>query len=341
MRVHGPTWSLSRSPMGWMETRRAQPGRAVLDAPARSDPLGRHGPGRRGLCCPRRPPRRGARSEAGPGTGEGPRPAASKPRGGITRCAPSGALPLDGPRPLRRPPGAIDRASRRRRAGGAMPPGDSGRPLRRWRRAAGPPRGSCRGRPARPGAGGTLPAPRCGRPSRSMRPGPRGARSPPDAGPGRRSGYRPGPGTAIRTWARAARRPGKRRPRLARWRPGPAAAPRGSRHRGARAVRQCAGRRRTGRRRAGRGWADSSPARAAAICASRLGERHTRPARYTPGPRICSCWPLAARPPDQWSASTSIGSVSSSATGSLPSSDSSKAGSVSVTALRSLASRSR
>jgi len=36
------------------------------------------------------------RSEAGQGTGEGPRPAASKPRGGTTRCAPSGALPLGG-----------------------------------------------------------------------------------------------------------------------------------------------------------------------------------------------------------------------------------------------------
>ena len=45
--------------------------------------------------------------------------------------------------------------------------------------------------------------------------------------------------------------------------------------------------------------------------------------------------------PDQWSASTSIGSVSSSDTGSSPSSDSSKAGSVSVTALRSSARRSR
>jgi hypothetical protein len=45
--------------------------------------------------------------------------------------------------------------------------------------------------------------------------------------------------------------------------------------------------------------------------------------------------------PDQWSASTSTGSVSSSDTGSSPSSDSSKAGSVSVTALRSSARRSR
>ena len=45
--------------------------------------------------------------------------------------------------------------------------------------------------------------------------------------------------------------------------------------------------------------------------------------------------------PVQWSARTSTGSVSRRATGSSPSSDSSNAGSVSVTALRSSARRPR